>query len=268
MSKTHPFDQALQFSGGPEQWQGKPSPAYANTVGPFGGITAAALLTVLLDHPQRLGDPLSLTVNYVAPIADEPFTIDTQLIRSNRSTQHWLVTLAQQGEAVANGTAVFAKRRETWRDTERTFPQMPPVETCELVPSAFMPPWGKNYSIWFEDGVPIFNAGEKRHSSETTHWMRDNPPRPLDFASLAAMCDIFFPRIFVRQPELVPVGTVSLTIYFHALAAQLAAHGEQLLIGQARANRFGSGYYDQSGEVWSPTGELFATTHQIVYYKA
>lgn len=266
MTNPHPFDQALQFSGGSQRYQGQPSPAYANTVGPFGGITAAALLKVLLNHPKRLGDPLSLTVNYIAPIVDEPFDIETQLIRSNRSTQHWFVTLSQNGAAAANATAVFAKRRETWQDTERPFPQMPAVEHCELASSPFLPPWTKNYALWFKDGLPIFNSAEN-HSSETIHWMRDNPARPLDFASLTAMCDIFFPRIFVRRAEFVPVGTVSLTIYFHVSAEQLAIHGKQLLLGQARANHFGGGYFDQSGEIWSPTGELFATTHQIVYYK-
>lgn len=118
MSKTHPFYQALQLSGGPERYHGQPAPAYANTVGPFGGITAAALLNVPLDHPKRLGHPLSFTVNFIAPIASEPFEIEPKLIRSNRSTQHWFVTLSQHGVTAANATAVFAKRRETWSDTE------------------------------------------------------------------------------------------------------------------------------------------------------
>jgi hypothetical protein len=30
-------------------------------------------------------------------------------------------------------------------------------------------------------------------------WVRDEPPRPLDFASLAALCDVFFPRIWLRR---------------------------------------------------------------------
>ena len=263
---THPFDQALQFSGGPNLFYGHPSPAYANMRGPFGGITAATLLKVLLDHPDRLGDPISQTVNFVAPTADEAFEIDVQLIRTNRSTQHWFVTLTQQGKVMASSTAVFAKRRETWRDTERSFPSIPAVDACTHVSGAFLPPWTKNYAMWFKDGVPVFNSAE-RQSSETLQWIRDDPPRALDFASLAAICDVFFPRIFVRRTQFVPAGTVSLTTYFHARAEQLAAHGDQMLIGRAQANQFGDNYFDQSAEIWSPSGELFATSNQIVYFK-
>ena len=81
--------------------------------------------------------------------------------------------------------------------------------------------------------------------------MRDEPPRPLDFASLASLCDSFFPRIFVRRREIVPIGTVSLTTYFHADAATLAAQGERHVLGSARALNFRYGYFDQSAEVWS-----------------
>jgi hypothetical protein len=47
-------------------------------------------------------------------------------------------------------------------------------------------------------------------------WVADNPPRALDFASLTALCDSFLPRIFLHRPDFVPIGTVSINIYFHA----------------------------------------------------
>ena len=59
------------------------------------------------------------------------------------------------------------------------------------------------------------------HSSLTQMWMRDAPPRPLDFASLTAIADIFYPRIYIRRATHVPAGTVSMTVYFHASAALL-----------------------------------------------
>jgi hypothetical protein len=38
--------------------------------------------------------------------------------------------------------------------------------------------------------------------------MRHDPPRPLDFAGLAAFADIFFPRMWRRPHTFVPLGTV------------------------------------------------------------
>jgi hypothetical protein len=37
-------------------------------------------------------------------------------------------------------------------------------------------------------------------------WMRDAPPRPLDFCSLAALADVFFPRVWLRRARQVPAG--------------------------------------------------------------
>ena len=35
--------------------------------------------------------------------------------------------------------------------------------------------------------------------SLTYSWIRDAPPRALDYASLTSICDAFFPRIFLRR---------------------------------------------------------------------
>jgi hypothetical protein len=98
-------------------------------------------------------------------------------------------------------------------------------------------------------------------------WLRDNPARPLDFAALSAMADAFYPRIWLRRATLVPAGTVSVTVYFHAGAAELARSGQGYLLGQAQAQTFQQGFFDQAVQLWSKAGELLATAHQIVYFK-
>ena len=103
--------------------------------------------------------------------------------------------------------------------------------------------------------------------SMTTLWLRDEPPRPLDFISLSAICDAFYPRIFIRRPRWVPVSTVSLTIYFHVDAPSLQRIGARALLGKARALHFGKGYFDQTAEIWSDDASPLATTHQVVYFK-
>ena len=58
----HPFDEAVALQAQADgSWLGHTSPAYANMVGPFGGITTAQALTAVLRHPGRLGDPVALT---------------------------------------------------------------------------------------------------------------------------------------------------------------------------------------------------------------
>lgn len=92
-------------------------------------------------------------------------------------------------------------------------------------------------------------------------WLRDSPPRPLDFASLTALCDVFFPRVFVRRATLVPIGTVTMTIYFHADLAQLQASGSGYLFQPSQA--FRNGYFDHTAQLWSEAGVLLATTRSL-----
>ena len=63
----HRFDDATRVSAGDSRWTGHTSRDYWAFVGPFGGVTAATMLRALIDHPERSGDPLSLTVNFCAP---------------------------------------------------------------------------------------------------------------------------------------------------------------------------------------------------------
>jgi len=264
---THPFDAAVALTPeGEHRFSGRTSAAYANFVGPFGGITAAAMLNAALLHPERLGNPLSLTVNFAAPIANGEFTILARPARTNRSTQHWIIELSQADGICATATAVFAARRDTWSAPEARPPQAPAAELVPPMPSGFLPPWARNYEIRVAAGLLTPGAGEQP-DSQSVQWVRDEPPRPLDFASLAALSDIFFPRIFLRRQKLLPIGTVSLTTFFHADAALLAQQGTTPLLGTARAQRFRNGYFDQSAELWGLNNELLVSTHQVVYFK-
>ena len=114
--------------------------------------------------------------------------------------------------------------------------------------------------------MPKEEDGSERDSL-TQLWVRDNPPRPLDFASLAAVSDVFFPRAWLRRAKRVPAGTVSITVYFHAGREELAAVGDDLLLAQARGQEFRNGFFDQTAQLWSKSGQMLATSHQIVYYK-
>ena len=264
----HPLDDALRLDPDGDGFAGRTTPAYANMVGPFGGAIAATMLAAVLRHPARAGDPIALTVNFSGPIADGGFRVNARPVRTTRSTQHWYAELVQGDRVATSATAVLATRRETWSSTEIDFPAVPPAASIARLPPLERAEWTNRYDMRFVHGAPTGRAHAPADpGSESCLWVRDEPPRPLDFASLAAISDVFFPRLFLRRPKWVPVGTVSLTTFFHADAAMLAAQGERAVLGTARSNRFGAGYFDQSAELWGDDGALLATSHQVVYYK-
>lgn len=268
----HPFDGAvaLQWRGdsAPGHWLGHTSAPYGNFVGPFGGISAAQMLNAVLLHPQRLGDPVSLTVNFCAAVADGEFLIHARPARTNRSTQHWVIEMMQAGETVLTATAVTAVRRSTLGLSEAAMPAVPSPEEAGAQPPFAPMEWLKRYDTRFvKGGFPKPLDDADAGTSLTQAWLRDALARPLDFASLAAVSDAFFPRLFLRRARFVPVGTVSMTVYFHALAAQLTQVGSGYILGQAQGQHFQNGFFDQTAQLWSQSGEMLVTTHQIVYFK-
>jgi hypothetical protein len=272
---THPFDQALQLqpAGGdrPDTWLGETSPAYGNMVGPFGGSTAATALRAVLLHPDLLGEPIALTVNYAAATAAGAFSITARPVRTNRSTQHWVIELTQtdasgEDSVMMTATAVTAVRRSTWSAAELP---MPVVRFEDSAPRVIFSSseWTQRYELRAARGMipQVWDGAES--DSLTQLWVRDEPPRALDFTSLAAMSDVFYPRIWLRRATRVPAGTVSITTYFHAGSAELAAVGTSRVLAQAKAQTFHNGFFDQTAQLWSEAGLMLATSNQIVYFK-
>jgi acyl-CoA thioesterase len=266
---SHAFDQAIALEMQSDgSFAGHTSVAYANMVGPFGGISAAQMMNAVLLHPDRLGEPVSLTINFAAALAHGPFQVQARAARTNRSTQHWIIEVMQGGEAVLTGTAFTALRRETWSLDEEAMPKVAPPQQVPHGEGPVPAEWVKRYDMRPIAGAmpQVWDGGGD--SSLTQLWVRDNPPRALDFASLTALADVFFPRVFVRRATLVPVGTVTMTVYFHADSAQLRNSGSSYLLAQARAQAFRNGYFDHTAQLWNGAGVLLATTHQVVYYKS
>lgn len=275
----HPFDQAISLSPAgsdtPHTWHGHTSPAYWNMVGPFGGFTAAVALQAVLRHPQLLGEPVSLTVNYASATNAGPFTVTATPVRTNRSTQHWVISLNQRD---ANGddapamtaTAMTALRRETWQQNDMHMPQVPKPQDVARADMRGAMEWLNRYDMRFvRGGIPTqWHGAEKLNSDSLSQlWVRDDVPRALDFASLTAMADVFYPRVWLRRPLRVPGGTVSMTTYFHASAAELEAAGSGYVLAQAQGQAFRHGFFDQAAQLWSEAGTLLVTSHQLVYYK-
>ena len=265
----HLFDEATRVVAGDSRWQGRTSPDYYAFVGPFGGFTAATILRALIEHPQRAGDPLALTVNYCAPIAEGEFDLDVRLVKANRSSQHWCVELSQgSGDVATLATAVFAERRPSWSHQAAQMPEAKPFAT--------IPPYTKS---------PRPGSSNMISASSTAIRILRRPrprrPAPIQSCGSATACrgrstccrwcrcrTLFSRRVFHARRELVPFGTVTLTTYFHLSAEDLAAEDITHVLACADAKIFNRSYQDQSGELWSPSGKLIATTTQMGYFKA
>ena len=268
-SKPDPFDLATAVKVTGDRRIGHTSDGYWAFVGPFGGATAATVLRSVLEHPQRAGDPVSLTINFCAPIERGPFDLAVREVRTNRSSQHWYVELSQSSGVAATATAVFAVRRPTWALQPARMPPSPPPEDVAVFPQGRSLPWVDQYELRFADGAPDLHETPLAEpaSARTLAWIRDRVPRQIDVVSLCSMADAFFGRIFHVRGTLAPFGTISMTVYFHADSADLLRERITTVLGLADARVFHKSYADQTAELWSPSGALLVSTHQVAYYK-
>ena len=270
------MDEALLLKPSNEEstWEARFHKSYANMVGPYGGITLAQALQSVMIDKRRQGDPTSITMNYVAPIQASTYNIKTALKKTNRSTQHWSADFIQDGEVVACAIIMCAVRKGAFDHLDETMPAAPPPESLSRSEVRY-PEWVSRYDMRFVTGQPSLSLMDSNppspalmDSSSTIVWIKDIPDRPFDFPSLSAVCDAFFPRIYILRPVFCPAGTVSITVYLHICGDELSALGSDFLLGEARGTSFHRGYADQTARLWTRGGRLVATSTQIVYFKA
>lgn len=270
MSPSHPLDRALALEPcGAGTFRAHTSEDYWNMAGPFGGVTAATLLkAALLAFGQGL-EPVSLTVNFCAPMTPGPVTLQTTELRRGKSVSHGLVQMrAADGLIVASATLVLALRQETFEHRCAVMPQVRPA--ASLWPMADDPrfAWLQQYEFRFAEGALDLAADAATGTAASKLWVRDRAPRRLDWLSLAAFCDIFFLRIFHLRQSLAPAGTVSMSAIFHARPAELDRQGTSYLLGCADASVFSRNFFDQRAELWSEEGTLLATSTQVAWFKS
>ena len=264
-TEKHPLDRVLTLSPvGDGSLSGTAQPDYWNLVGPFGGATAALMLNSILISPDRQGDPIALTINYAAPLAQAEFRVTPVAIRTTRSTQHWNIQLTQNANTLATASAVFGLRRESWHHSEIAMPaELPDASSTSALDRAAPMPWFKNYDL-----RPIRGMGSTRDPQVHTHaWIRDEPARALDFPALTAICDTVMPWMFRRRKENVPVSTVSLSVYFHVGTEELSRVGTEHVYTRSYGQICHGGFMDSNAQVWSRSGILLATTQQMMWVK-
>ena len=264
----HPLDQALVLKPlGDGRFRGRTSSAYWNMVGPYGGITAALCQRAILDDPRHVGEPIALTVNFCAAIAEGEFTIELDFART---TQHIAIRLLQpdpkqdgREAVVIQAMAVMGVRRDRlWGRTMARPPVAPPADALGRRLPRVGIRWLERYDSRYDR--PLTRAPEPGEA--VLNRVRDDPPRPLDYPSLAALADSFFPSIYALIGKAVPIATVSMNLYFHGGAARLAEVGDDFLLGVTRSQIFDAGFFDCESELWHDD-HLLATTHQVVWYR-
>ncbi|MEW5687319.1 MAG: thioesterase family protein [Pseudomonadota bacterium] len=252
---------------GPGRWTLRAGPEWKNPNGPlWGGFPIGLSMSVLAAEPEALGEPLSITLTYVAALTEGEIDIRTRRLRQGGSIGVWEVELRPAGAEGPSVHAIvtLARRPDT---PPFAFAKMPEAPEPESLAEHVMPGGARHFGARaFErrttERFPIRPGGDSR----SVAWVR---PREMGWSKplLGMVTDNSPPRAFYAFGMNVMTTTLSLTVYLHATAEEVAAAGDDFILVEYEGRVGGGGASDERSSYWRRDGKLLATSEQLVWYR-
>jgi len=264
-SSNPAYDISLN-SAAPGRWTTLAAPEWRNPGGGlWGGYALGLCVRALEAEPEAVGEPLSMTLTYAMGLPSGELDVRTRRLRQGGSVGIWEVELRQQGaeEVGVHGMVTLARRPPT---PPFAFASMPAAVAPEQLPSPEHPGGPEHFGASaFErrtlDGFPPTPRGDSRSLA----WVR--PRRGVwDKALLAMVTDNSAPRAMYALSR-VMTTTLSLTVYLHARADELAELGDDFILIECEGRVGGGGASDERSSYWSRDGRLLATSEQLAWYR-
>ena len=236
--------------------------------GLWGGYAIGACIRVLEAEPEALGEALSLTLTYASGLTSGALDIRTRRLRQGGSIGVWEVELVPAGSDQVGVHAIVTMARRPATPTF-AFAKMPDVPAPESLPS---PSPGSPVGVTRYAATPLewrtvegFPPRPGAHSRSRA-WVR-SPGAPLDKALLGMITDNSPARALYALGAAVMTTTLTLTVYLHATAAQVAEVGNDFVLVEYEGRVGGGGASDERSTYWTRDGKLLATSEQLAWYR-
>jgi hypothetical protein len=266
MSSTATHEMRLS-PGGPGRWTTNAGPEWSNPGGGlWGGYAIGLAIRALQAEPDAGGEALSLTLTYAAGLPAGPLDIRTRRLRQGGSIGVWEVELLPAGsdDVGVHAIVTMARRPKT---PDFAFAAMPSAPAPETLPAPENAGYAQHYgAAAFErrtlEGFPPKPGGDSRSLT----WVRSRRG-PWDKVLLGMVTDCSAPRVFYALGPTVMTTTLSLTVYLHATAEEIAAVGDDFILIECEGRTGGGGASDERSRYWRRDGKLLATSEQLAWYR-
>ena len=251
----------------PGRWKTTAGSEWSNPGGGlWGGYAIGLCIEVLEREPAAVGEALSLTLTYAAALPAGEIDIRTRLLRQGGSIGVWEVELLPAGSSQVGVHAIvtMAQRPKT---PDFAFAKIPAAPNPEDLPD---PDASRNAThisaAAFErrtvEGFPPAPSDDSRSLA----WTRSRRGA-LTKAMLGMITDNSAPRAMYALGSNISVTTLSLTVYLHATAAEIAAVGDDFILVECEGRVGGGGASDERSSYWRRDGKLLATSEQLAWYR-
>jgi len=234
--------------------------------GPNGGVIAALMVRAAQHCLAEDRCVRTVTTHFVSAPKEGSVTIEVTVERQGKIAGFASLRMLQQDRLIATSLVAVAEVDQVPHQWEqRNFPKLPALEDCWMMKTT--PPLVPLHSRWDRRwglGVP----GQPDTSTvaggyEAGGWIRLSEPEPFDEALLAAMADAWVPAIMAHTDLAVHAPTLELTVQFRADPRELEMTSDNYCAAVFRQLSGGEGFLDETGEIWSPDGQLLALSRQL-----
>ena len=248
-------------AAGEGAWEGAIVSGWQTPRGPLGGYVMALMvrgLGLAVDDPDR--SPRSVTMHFLRVPEEGPVRVTARVERAGRSLSTVSGRMEQGGKLIGLALAAHSK---PWEGPLLDAAPLPEVEAPgdldshqEGRGSAPMPPFLDRMVMQHRLGEAPFSGAEE---GVVGGWLGLREERPIDELAVAVFADAWFPAPWPKLTAFAPAPTIELTIHFRS---PLPAAGP-LLLGRFDCKLIRDGFFDESGELWSPDGTLVAQSRQL-----
>ncbi|MDZ4373230.1 MAG: thioesterase family protein [Phenylobacterium sp.] len=251
----------------PGRWTTLAGPEWRNPGGGlWGGYAIGLCVRVMEAEPEAVGEPLSLTLTYAAALPSGELDIRTRRLRQGGSIGVWEVEVRPAGaeEVGVHAIVTMARRPDT---PDFAFARMPETPPPESLPSPDSPGGSQHFGAQaFERRTAERFPPPPSSDSRSLTWVKSRRG-PWDKALLGMVTDNSAPRAFYALGPTINTTTLSLTVYLHATAAEIAAVGDDYLLIECEGRVGGGGASDERSSYWRRDGKLLATSEQLAWYR-
>jgi len=236
--------------------------------GPNGGYLAAlALRGLQAAVADAVRTPRSLTIHYTTRPAEGAAVFETTVERTGRSMTTVSGRLVQGERTIAVALGAFSSDRLGYEYGEARMPEVAPPEQCPGSETAveFLPPMMQRLDMRWALGNRPF-SGAPAGDALVGAWLRLNPSRVADAATVAMFTDVLPPALFATTNDPTVIGslpTVDLTVHFRN-PVPADARPDDWYLGVTRSRQATGGFVDEDAEIWTSDGLLLAHSRQIM----
>lgn len=252
----------------PGHWRTLAGPEWRNPGGGlWGGYAIGLAVKVVAAEPEAVGEALSLTLTYATALPAGELDVRTRRLRQGGSIGVWEVELYPAGtdQVGVHAIVTMARRPPT---PAFSFATMPDAPDPDSLPSPVMTGMTQHFGAsalerrMLDGGFPPKATGDSR----TLAWVRSRRG-PMDKALLGMITDNSAPRAMYALGPNVSTTTLSLTVYLHGTAEEIAAVGHDFILVECEGRVGAGGASDERSSYWRRDGKLLATSEQLCWYR-